>query len=330
MGRLKEALRQYHLGIRQIEGEQASLYYGVATSLCGLDRRQEALAWFERAIDIDPAHSPARCDYGIALLKLGQPTEALRVFDAALERDRHLPVAWYGRGVALINGQVSRTRAAHSFIAAASLGSAPAEQSLRELGVHGWREFLSDSGPLVHIHPKVFISYTWESDEHKLWVRKLATELLQHDIDVFFDGLIPAGYEDYDRFSVNEIAQRLQGCHVFMPVFTHSYLAKIGWHDGRPTGSGPDGWVFDEWQLSLRLGKHRMIETIPVLREGEPARLPRPFSADNIVDLRPGQDHTGRLARLIEYIRDERAVILALDMEAVLDGYFSRRKRYGG
>lgn len=40
----------------------------------------------------------------------------------------------------------------------------------------------------VIVHPKVFISYSWDTengdDEHKKWVRDLATKLRSHGVDV--------------------------------------------------------------------------------------------------------------------------------------------------
>ena len=37
------------------------------------------------------------------------------------------------------------------------------------------------------IPPKVFISYSWDSAEHKLWVLKLVSELMRNGIDVLID-----------------------------------------------------------------------------------------------------------------------------------------------
>ena len=34
---------------------------------------------------------------------------------------------------------------------------------------------------------KVFISYAWEDEEHKQWVRELATRLRNHRVDVILD-----------------------------------------------------------------------------------------------------------------------------------------------
>lgn len=36
-------------------------------------------------------------------------------------------------------------------------------------------------------HPKVFISYSHDSEEHKNWVLKLATHLRDHGVDVVLD-----------------------------------------------------------------------------------------------------------------------------------------------
>ena len=37
-------------------------------------------------------------------------------------------------------------------------------------------------------HPKTFISYSHDNDEHKAWVKKLAIDLRQHmGVDVIFD-----------------------------------------------------------------------------------------------------------------------------------------------
>jgi len=35
--------------------------------------------------------------------------------------------------------------------------------------------------------PKVFISYSWDSDEHKAWILNLAKQLLANGVDVTLD-----------------------------------------------------------------------------------------------------------------------------------------------
>jgi hypothetical protein len=36
-------------------------------------------------------------------------------------------------------------------------------------------------------HPKVFISYSHDDMEHKLWVKELATLLRSHGVDIILD-----------------------------------------------------------------------------------------------------------------------------------------------
>lgn len=42
-------------------------------------------------------------------------------------------------------------------------------------------------------NPVVFISYSWDDDNHKAWVKKLADELMSNGIYVFYDGYAPDG-----------------------------------------------------------------------------------------------------------------------------------------
>lgn len=46
---------------------------------------------------------------------------------------------------------------------------------------------LMDSGELENRHPKVFLSYSWDSSEHQAWVKKLGTRLRSDGIDVILD-----------------------------------------------------------------------------------------------------------------------------------------------
>ena len=43
------------------------------------------------------------------------------------------------------------------------------------------------NGEVTETHPKVFISYSWDNEEHKKWVLKLASKLCENGIDVILD-----------------------------------------------------------------------------------------------------------------------------------------------
>lgn len=53
------------------------------------------------------------------------------------------------------------------------------------------KESLFDNVP--EDNPVVFISYSWDNDSHKAWVKKLADDLMSNGIYVFYDGYAPDG-----------------------------------------------------------------------------------------------------------------------------------------
>ena len=71
------------------------------SSLAQLGRKEEAIASFDRALEIDPRHVDAWDGKGKTLALLGCNEEAIACFDRALESDPNHVGAWIGKGVAL-------------------------------------------------------------------------------------------------------------------------------------------------------------------------------------------------------------------------------------
>ena len=46
---------------------------------------------------------------------------------------------------------------------------------------------LAEEGGAEIVHPKVFLSYAWESEEHQDWVRKFAARLRRDGVDAILD-----------------------------------------------------------------------------------------------------------------------------------------------
>ncbi|MBR6988270.1 MAG: toll/interleukin-1 receptor domain-containing protein [Bacteroidaceae bacterium] len=67
-------------------------------------------------------------------------------------------------------------------------------------------------------NPVVFISYSWDDDNHKAWVKKLADELMSNGIYVFYDGYAPDG-TDLVLFMRNGIKRADKVLIVGTPVY---------------------------------------------------------------------------------------------------------------
>ena len=80
-------------------------------------------------------------------------------------------------------------------------------------------------------HPKIFISYSWEEDEHKEWVKKLAARLIA-------DG-IAATLDQYDLELGDRLPefmeQAIAGADYVLIVCTPTYKSKS---DQRKGGVG--------------------------------------------------------------------------------------------
>jgi tetratricopeptide (TPR) repeat protein len=90
----------------------------------------EALACFEKALEIDPKSAYTWYSKGVALGKLGRPDEELASYDRALEVNPSFPEAWFNKAITLGNARRFR-EALECFVKAQALGYPDAEQGIR-------------------------------------------------------------------------------------------------------------------------------------------------------------------------------------------------------
>lgn len=107
--------------------------------------------------------------------------------------------------------------------------------------------------------PRVFISYSWDSTDHKEWVRSLAEQLRKDGIDV---------YLDQDDLSLGDrlplfMEENIQAADYVVLVCTRKYKEKA---DGRVGGAGYEGNIISGELFSL----HNEKKYIPIVRNGEP------------------------------------------------------------
>ena len=79
----------------------AEQYYGEGVNLSNLGQYSDAIAAYDKAVFIRPAHADAWNNRGVALEKLGQFSEAVSSYDKAVTLQPGYADAWYNRGVAL-------------------------------------------------------------------------------------------------------------------------------------------------------------------------------------------------------------------------------------
>ncbi len=87
----------------EIKPDDHQAWYNRGIALGNLGRLAEAIAYFDRALEIKPDFHDAWNNRGNALGNLGRLEEAIASYDQALEIKPDFHLAWYNRGVALGN-----------------------------------------------------------------------------------------------------------------------------------------------------------------------------------------------------------------------------------
>ena len=117
---------------------------------------------------------------------------------------------------------------------------------------------------------KVFISYAWESEEHREWVKALANRLLSDGIDAVLDQY---DLELGDRLP-QFMEQSVRSSDYVLIVCTPAYKQKA---DARIGGVGYEGHIISGELFS----GHNERKFIPVIKEGALRKASRPSSRGN-------------------------------------------------
>lgn len=145
--------------------------------------------------------------------------------------------------------------------------------------------------------PVVFVSYSYDSEEHKTWVRTLAERLHETGIEVIFDQWDARPGDDLGVFMERSVvrAQRV------LLVCSEGYLARID--------SASGGVAYEKLVLSKEM--IRNISTrkfIPLIR-GNPSKLTPAFLGERVcIDFNDEESFSARFNELVDelYGRDKR------------------------
>ncbi len=128
--------------------------------------------------------------------------------------------------------------------------------------------------------PTAFISYSWDSDEHKTWVKELADSLLGDGIDVIIDQYDAEPGTRLPHF----MEESIRDVDKVLIVCTPSYKNKADKRDG---GVGYESHIISGELFS----KHNEKKFIPVIREGSfENAMPSYLAGKLAIDLRKGNN----------------------------------------
>lgn len=107
--------------------------------------------------------------------------------------------------------------------------------------------------------PKIFISYSWDSEEHRSWVKKLADRLILNGVNVILDQYDAGPGADFIHF----MEQAVEQSDRVISILTTEYKTRS---DERKRGVGYES-VLTTWQFYDRGIEERFI--LPVVRSGD-------------------------------------------------------------
>ncbi|NKQ38425.1 MAG: tetratricopeptide repeat protein, partial [Methanosarcinales archaeon] len=105
LSKYDEALMFFNKAI-EINPDDAEAWYNKGVVLGELNRPDEELKAYNKAIEIKPDDAEAWYNKGVVLGKLNRPDEALKAYDKAIEIKPDYAEAWYNKGVVL--GKLNR------------------------------------------------------------------------------------------------------------------------------------------------------------------------------------------------------------------------------
>lgn len=136
---------------------------------------------------------------------------------------------------------------------------------------------------------KAFISYSWEDEEHKEWVRSFADSLLENGIEAILDQYDVSLGERLPYF----MKQSVSNADYVLIICTPTYKEKA---EGRKGGVGYEGHII----TGELFAKGNEKKYIPVIRKGNTSNaLPVSLAGKLAVDLKDGPNYETNFNELV-------------------------------
>jgi tetratricopeptide (TPR) repeat protein len=137
--------------------------------------------------------------------------------------------------------------------------------------------------------PRLFISYRWGTDKQDGWVTRLVSALESRGYDVVFDRNVQS---HRDSLPVPDLVALIAGCTHFAPILTEGYRRRVETRPGAALVI-EDGWVFDEYQIAVRLSAAKRLILQGIWRSGPV--LPAPFTRENVCEFHDDAEFDRRM-----------------------------------
>lgn len=144
-------------------------------------------------------------------------------------------------------------------------------------------------------NPNVFISYSHDSEEHKAWVLKLASDLRSHGVNAILDQWDLRIGSDLRFFMENG----LSNANLVLCICSENYVEKVNLGKG---GSGYEGMIMT--QALLQNANAEFIVSI-VRNNTSTAKVPFAFGSKLYVDFSEDEQYVARYQELLERIYGE-------------------------
>ncbi|MGV0129964.1 TIR domain-containing protein [Burkholderia gladioli] len=144
--------------------------------------------------------------------------------------------------------------------------------------------------------PKALISYAWENDEHKAWVRDFASRLVVNGVDTRLDQWHIAPGQSLTQFMETEI----QSCDNVIVICTKTYAQKSLSRQG---GVGYEQQIISG-HIASGVAREKFI---PIIRDGEfmpglNCAIPPQFAGIYTIDMRSDDSSDHKMEELLRAI----------------------------
>lgn len=147
--------------------------------------------------------------------------------------------------------------------------------------------------------PRLFISYSWSSQEHELWVVDLAKQLRESGIDVILDKWELK--EGHDSIAFMEKMVTDPTIHKVAVISDRKYAEKA---DGRISGVGTETQIISR-EVYEKQDQNKFVAVLPERDEEGKPYLPTYYKGRIYIDLSAPENYAAEFERLVRWVFDK-------------------------